>query len=178
MEIYLIRHTTPLIAKGLIYGRLDVPLAETFAQEKAALLAELPAAFDVVYSSPATRCRKLAEAIDSAYLIEEALSELDFGDWEGLTWDTVNRAESEEWMKDFLNLSPPNGESMLQMEKRVMAFWQRLCAAPHRSAALVTHGGVIRILLAQERKIALQDVFELKVGFAEVFKLQASSFQP
>ncbi|MGY0037023.1 histidine phosphatase family protein [Pedobacter sp. NJ-S-72] len=67
MEVYLIRHTTPLIKKGLIYGRTDVPLADSFTQEKDSVLKQIPVDLDVVYSSPSFRCKVLAGEISSAY---------------------------------------------------------------------------------------------------------------
>jgi len=175
MEIYLIRHTTPLIEKGFIYGRTDVCLTAAFSTEKAAVLKQLPTAVERVYSSPSDRCLQLAKAISNDCEIERDLYELNFGDWEGMTWNTIDRAASEVWMNDFVNLSPPNGESMLQMQLRVMKFWNRLLSQSHQSAAIVTHGGVIRIILAHYHSVALKDVFDIKVSFGEVFKLQIST---
>jgi len=174
MEIYLIRHTTPLIEKGLIYGRTDVSLTPDFPVEKAKVLKQLPETIDRVYTSPSARCLQLAKAISNDCKVEKDLYELNFGDWEGMTWDAVDRDISEVWMNDFVNLSPPNGESMLQMQLRVMKFWDRLVSQSYQSAAIVTHGGVIRIILAHYRSVALKDVFDIKVSFGEVFKLQLS----
>lgn len=174
MEVYLIRHTQPLIEKGLIYGRTDVPLAESFTTDKESVLKQLPADFDAVYSSPSLRCTRLAEAISTQYLTDESLYELNFGDWEGQTWDTVNRQDSELWMNDFVHLSPPGGETMKEMESRVMNFWNILLKKPFNNVALITHGGVIRIILAHQRSIALKDSFAIPVGMGEVFNLSAS----
>jgi alpha-ribazole phosphatase len=171
MEIYLIRHTTPLIKNGLIYGRMDVPLADSFTQEKDSVLKQIPANLDVVYSSPSFRCKVLAAEISSSYKQNEALYELNFGDWEGDTWDTVDRTECDLWMNDFVNQAPPNGETMLGMQQRVLSFWNELLKQPHQHAGIVTHGGVIRIILAHHKNIALKDSFTLKIGMAEVFKL-------
>jgi len=33
MEIYLIRHTTPDVAKGICYGQTDLDVANTFEEE-------------------------------------------------------------------------------------------------------------------------------------------------
>ncbi|KIO78056.1 hypothetical protein TH53_05525 [Pedobacter lusitanus] len=171
MEIYLIRHTTPLIKKGLVYGRMDVPLAASFSAEKEHILEQIPAVLDIVYSSPSFRCKVLAAEISPVYQMNTALYELNFGDWEGDTWDKVDRAECETWMNDFVNLAPPNGETMLGMQQRVMAFWTELLQQPYQQVAIVTHGGVIRIILANQQNIALKDSFNLKIAMGEVFKL-------
>ncbi|CAM4378016.1 alpha-ribazole phosphatase [Pedobacter westerhofensis] len=190
MEIYLIRHTTPLTEKGQIYGRTDVALGESFQEEAAKILAQLPVHMDAVFSSPSLRCTRLAAAITDHYSevsgaetravdelpfqTDEALYELNFGDWEGKTWDTIDRAASETWMSDFVHLSPPGGETMLEMQHRVSNFWDRLLQQPYKNVCVVTHGGVIRILLARYKSVLLKDSFSIKVGMAEVFKLSVS----
>jgi alpha-ribazole phosphatase len=179
MEIYLIRHTTPLIERGQIYGRMEVPLADSFSAEKERIIKQLPAHADVIYSSPSSRCTRLAAAIASdynaGYRTDERLFELNFGDWEGQTWDSIDRRESETWMNDFVQLSAPNGETMLDMEKRIFQFWDNLLMQTHQNVCVVTHGGVIRIILARYRSVSLKDSFSIKVGMAEVFKLSVSS---
>jgi len=178
MEIYLIRHTSPQVDKGLIYGHLDVPLKDNFEEESQAVLKQLPAGIDAIYSSPSVRCTLLAKAISASYYgistsyqEEAALRELNFGDWEGKTWDTINRVESDQWMDDFVNLSPPNGETMLQMERRIMVFWTHLLQEPYQNVAVVTHAGVLRILLAGYRNIPLKDSFTIPVAMAQVVRL-------
>jgi alpha-ribazole phosphatase len=172
MEIYLIRHTTPLITGGLIYGRLDVPLADSFDREIVSVLDQLPKGLDAVYSSPSTRCTRLASMISTEYMTDEALYELDFGSWEGSTWDAVAGAACDEWMSDFVNRATPNGESMLQMQNRIMNFWEELLLKPYHTVAIVTHGGVIRILLAHYRAVLLKESFEIRIDMGEVVKLQ------
>ncbi|SEA38309.1 alpha-ribazole phosphatase [Pedobacter hartonius] len=175
MEIYLIRHTTPLVTKGMIYGRRDVPLADSFLEEKEEMLKQLPPAIEAVYSSPSSRCTQLAAAISTVYTTDAALQELNFGDWEGQTWDTVDRVASDAWMNDFVRLSPPNGETMLEMEQRIFQFWKGLLQQPFGTVAVVTHGGVIRIILAHYRAVLLKDAFSIPVRMAGVFRLSVSS---
>ena len=172
MEIFLIRHTRPLLKPGLIYGQSEVPLAASFPLERDAVLEQLASAPDAVYSSPYSRCTRLAAAIDAGYHTVPALAELNFGDWEGQTWDTVDHLESETWMADFVHLSPPGGESLLQLQARVSGFWQWLLRQPRGRVAVVTHAGVIRVILARYRGIALQDIFSIPVQYAEVFRLE------
>ena len=72
MEIYLIRHTTPNVINGLIYGRTDVTLADTFEQEKELIIKQLPQKLDAVFSSPSSRCTRLANAISKKPLYDYA----------------------------------------------------------------------------------------------------------
>lgn len=171
MEIYLIRHTTPTIVNGFIYGRTDVPLADTFEQEKEVIIKQLPQKIDAVFSSPSSRCTLLANAISENFIIDEDLYELNFGGWEGKTWDTINRDESNYWMNDFVNRCPPKGETMLQMHYRIMVFWNKILKQDYQTAALVTHGGVIRIISAYVNTIPLKNAFSCKVQYGEVIKI-------
>lgn len=171
MEIYLVRHTTPSLSPGLIYGRLDVPLENTFLSEFEIIKTKLPDNPDIIYSSPATRCTLLAQKINPVFTIDERLTELNFGDWEGSTWDTVNEADLQIWMDDFVNIVVPGGESMQQMSVRVLSFWSELISSGYQKAVIVTHGGVIRLILAHLRNIELANAFDIKVTYGEVVVL-------
>jgi len=171
MEIYLIRHTTPELTPGLIYGRLDVPLTIAFEEEWELIKTKLPENFDVVYSSPATRCTILANEIDKKFITDSRLTELHFGDWEGKTWDTVDQGALQIWMDDFVNVCVPGGESMLDLEKRVAEFWEDLRQKDHRKIAVVTHAGVIRMLLTLYRKSPLEDFFRIEVKYGDVVRI-------
>jgi alpha-ribazole phosphatase len=172
MEIYLIRHTTPAVPQGLIYGRTDVPLADTFGQEKEAIMNRLPSRFDAVYTSPSARCALLATHISADFKADARLYEVNFGLWEGKTWDTIDQQALEAWMQDYVQACPPEGESMLQMNKRVLQFWQELRHQPHQSTAIVTHGGVIRLMLAAVRNMPLASCFDIQVSYGGVYHLR------
>lgn len=172
MEVYLIRHTTPAVRKGFIYGRTDIPLADTFEEEIKAVLQQLRVPVDVVYASPSSRCCILAQQLSVHFITDERLYEVDFGKWEGRTWDDIDPEESKAWMEDYVNACPPDGESMIQMHERVMSFWKELIQKPFERVAVVTHGGVIRLLLAEQNNIPLQDIFQVKVDFGQVIHVR------
>ena len=172
MEVYLIRHTTPLLTPGIIYGRSEVLLTETFDQEWEVVKRQLPEDFDVVYSSPALRCTELAKRITPDFRIDNRLTELNFGEWEGKTWDTVDQVQLQLWMDDFVNVTVPGGESMLEMFERVKDFWQELSSISCQKSAIVTHAGVIRLILSLVRQIPLASVFEIKVSYGEVIAIE------
>ena len=61
-EIYLIRHTKPIIDKDVCYGQADVPVDDTvFMQSANAVLDLLSHKVDAIYSSPLIRCSSLAK---------------------------------------------------------------------------------------------------------------------
>ena len=174
MEVYLIRHTTPLIDKGLIYGRLDVPVCEErFETEKESILRQLHVVPDKVYSSPSIRCKRLAELIAKDVQIDERLSEYNFGDWEGKNWNTIDNDETKAWMEDFINVRSPNGETIIEMQNRVLSFWSDLSNIESSVAKIVviTHGGVNRIIKGMIDQIPLKDLFSIKVGYGEIVRI-------
>lgn len=150
MELVLIRHTAVAAASGLCYGRLDVPLAPSAAADIAAVLGRLPPVAGVV-SSPAARCLRLAEAIAQrdgcALALEADLRELDFGAWEGLRWDAIDRAQSDPWAEDPWRRAPPGGEREADLWARVQGWWARWRPpAGAGRVAVVAHGGPLRLL--------------------------------
>jgi len=149
VEFFLIRHTAPAVVKGVCYGHSDVPLAETAEQDIRSALAPLPK-IDLVYSSPAQRCQRLASALaqrdQSPLMLAPDLLELNFGDWEQLPWAQIPREHSDPWAADTWNLAPPGGETEQALWTRV-ANWYRTTACSQASrCAVVAHGGSLRIL--------------------------------
>ena len=154
MTVWLIRHPAPDIAPGVCYGQLDVGLAdavETIAQD---LRQELPP-LQLVISSPWQRCSALARALHAAPEFDGRLSEINFGDWEGRTWDELGLAALDRWAADPFGHAPPGGESARAMAARVTAFAadcsRRIAAlgpAADRRVAIVAHHGPLRVLAA------------------------------
>ncbi|MEO7530414.1 MAG: histidine phosphatase family protein, partial [Sediminibacterium sp.] len=120
--IYLIRHTTPLVAKGICYGQTDLDVTETFDQEVASIRLHLPENIETVYTSPLKRCKKLAEALFPKHAIQvhRGLMELNCGNWEMQEWNAIPKTEMQPWLDDFVNVIVPQGESYGQMHKRVV----------------------------------------------------------
>ena len=85
MEVILIRHTSVDVPPGVCYGQTDVPLKPTFEAEAAVTAENLKAylPFDHVYTSPLTRCVRLATYCgypDAER--DKRIMEINFGDWE------------------------------------------------------------------------------------------------
>jgi len=174
MEIYLIRHTTPNIEKGICYGQSDIPLADSFNTEAEKLLEHLPKDFDTVYSSSLSRCEKLAASITNSVKIDKRLCELNFGDWEMKKWDLVNQEELTHWMQDFVNVKVPNGENFIELNNRVNQFTDELLKTELSKLAVVTHAGVIRCFVARILEIPLNNAFKIPVDYSSVTKLNIS----
>ena len=152
MKVILIRHPAPLIAPGICYGRLDIAADPRAADELCRVALEHPVVgVTRVWSSPARRCRDLADAIALSLAItvtvDPRLQELDFGDWEGKSWDGVARAQLDAWATFPLTFAPPGGESGTMLMMRVNDFYTDL-RRDQQNCVVVSHGGPLKVLAA------------------------------
>jgi alpha-ribazole phosphatase len=175
MDLAVIRHTRLDIDSGRCYGQSEVALADSFDNELASLQSRLTAPHGSVYSSPAKRCSHLARQIADSIETDERLLEYHFGDWEMMRWDDIDMAELNPWMQDFVHLSPPNGENLVQMFARVAAFMNQLRERDHQRCLIVTHAGVIRCIWAYLLNIPLAQIFKLDVGYGEVLRCKLAT---
>ena len=175
MEIYLIRHTAPLIERGICYGHTDLPLASSFPEEWEALSDKIPAEFDAVYTSPAKRCIQLARRLKAPHReTRPCLWELNFGDWEMKRWDEISREAIDLWMKDIFNTRVPRGESYSELSRRVNAFWTDLQATSFNRIAVVAHAGSIRAIVAHAIGLAPENAFNLHLDYGKVSLIEIS----
>ena len=158
MEIYLIRHTTPKIEKGICYGQSDIELAHSFEEEAQKVLNQLPQQFDVVYSSPLKRCNQLATLINPNYIADPRLKELNFGDWELKKWEDIPSNKITPWYDDWVNVPNKNGESCFQLVERMKSFLDE--QSNLNRVAIVTHSGLIRSALVYLNNTDLKDSFK------------------
>lgn len=170
MELFLIRHTAPAVETGVCYGRADLPLAESAEQDIQATLALLPK-FDLVYSSPAQRCLRLASALarrDACELIlAPELQELDFGEWEQLPWARIPREHSDPWAADTWNRAPPGGETEQALWTRVANWYQTALPAPVSRCAVVAHGGPLRVLRCLALGLSIEERWGWSLNWGE-----------
>lgn len=159
-QLILVRHgETPWNVEGRLQGQHDIPMnarGEQQAESVGRFLARhRPEAkeFDFV-SSPLGRTRRTMELMRGAmgldpfaYRLDERLKEITFGDWEGLTWPEVEKADparAAQRIADKWGFVPPQGESYAMLAERVTGFVQSLTVP----TVAVAHGGVARALFA------------------------------
>jgi broad specificity phosphatase PhoE len=98
--------------------------------------------FDSVWSSPLSRCTRLAAACGYPDpRLDERLLEINFGEWEGLLFDEITDPRLELWYADYLNVRPTGGESFSEQCARVGEFLDGLRAGGR--VLVFTHGGVM-----------------------------------
>lgn len=190
-EIYLIRHTTPAVAKGICYGQTDLDITESFKEEAAIIRRHLPERVVAVHSSPLQRCHRLASHLFPAHpiVLHHELMEIHCGQWEMKGWDELPKEEVDPWMKDFVQIRIPGGESYLDLHQRVTRCYEAIRGgqvpedgqsdavgqsqdkdpsnltgqAPEQAGplAIVAHGGVIRSILSYITDTPLIDSFKV-----------------
>lgn len=181
MKITLVRHTSLQILPGICYGQSDIDVGASFLDEAHQLKRKLAhAKFDAIYTSPLQRCLKLATVLGLGDSVEDArLMELNFGDWETRAWDDISRDVFDAWAHDYANLAPPNGETFAQLQQRVLSFLEDLkLENSGKHILIVTHGGLIRTLLAHVLNMELKGLFRFNIDYASVTELDFSQAVP
>lgn len=171
-RIILIRHgLTEWNNAGRYQGQSNTELSKD-GYEQAQLLAEnFPIEkVDCIYSSDLKRAFATAEMIARKFTLEvipdKAFRELDFGDWEGLTYEEINK----QWPEEIANffgapekLSIPNGETFIQAAERSVNRLKEIIAENHGKIVVVAaHGAVIRSMLATLMHIPLHYLWSLR----------------
>jgi len=143
-ELWLVRHgQTTRNRDGQLAGWDDVHLTAEGESQALALQPRLQGEqFDQVWASDLSRARRTAELGWGPVPTDRRLREIHFGDLEGLPWLDLAPEHKDALLK-FDGFEAPNGESLVQLEARVLDFVDTLPLGRH---FLFTHGGVIRLL--------------------------------
>ena len=171
MQLYLIRHPTPLVATGICYGRTDLALAEDVAQSAARILPQLPADLPL-FTSPLQRCRRLAEVLHPAPRSDPRLQEMDFGAWEMTPWAAIQREALDGWAADPLGYAPPRGESAGELQQRVHDFVAETRGSGIERAALVTHAGVMKVIVGHAQGLSARKWMSLSFEYESVVSVE------
>jgi ribonuclease H / adenosylcobalamin/alpha-ribazole phosphatase len=144
-------------------------------REVAEWLAPIGDAVDAVVTSPVRRSRESAEIVAErlgAPLREEpGFAEMEFGTWEGMTFDEVREQRPDEidsWLGS-LDVAPGGGESFREVEKRVLDGLSRLLDEyAGKTLVVVSHVTPIKTLVAHAVDAPLTSVFRMELSTASV----------
>lgn len=129
-----------------------------------------------VVSSPARRCLEFAEALAETrglpLALRAALGERCFGDWEGLAAHEIPAAELTRFWDDPVGYTPPNAETFAAFRARVLAGWGEVLAGDDAHTLVVTHGGGVRVILAEVLGLADASGILLEVPPAALSRLR------
>ena len=182
--VYLIRHGETEGADSRRYkGHIDVPLSENGIEQIKRVAMYLSqntelriqnADLTAVYTSDLSRAIKSAEIIAGPYglkpVVVEGLKERSFGVWEGMSFDEIKEKWPEAfnaWAANPLKFSPMGGESTIAVRDRVIQAFEEIMRKHNgENIAIVSHGGVIRVLLCEMLGMPLENIFRIEQSFA------------
>ncbi|TKD38146.1 histidine phosphatase family protein [Azotobacter chroococcum] len=178
LHLDLLRHGETECGGGFRGSLDDALTAAGRAQMQAATTAAGP--WDLVVSSPLRRCAgfaaELAAAHDLPLQLEADLRELHFGAWEGRSAAALMQTDAEalgRFWNDPYAFTPPDGEPLAAFETRVLQAVEQLrrdCAG--RRLLLVSHGGVMRLLLARARGLPRGALLQVTVAHGALHRLR------
>lgn len=128
-----------------------------------------------IYSSPQQRAQETAAPTAAALAlhvqVDDALAEIDFGEWTGRTFDELE-ADAQRWRTWCERRSvaaAPGGEAFAAVQGRIMGRLRALCELhPQEAVALFSHGDVIKAALAGCLGVPLDNVERFEIAPASV----------
>ena len=179
--LILIRHGETLWNTQLrMQGSLDSELTQTGESQVKALgewMKEVP--FDFLYCSDTPRARKTAEAISKftghKLNFDKRLREKDLGIFEGLTSEEAKERHPETFhlfKTSGANYVLDQGESTQQLLDRAFEAIEEIrLSHPQKVIVLVTHGGVVRVLMKHVLGVPLDTPTQFLINNTGIFSL-------
>lgn len=181
LHLDLLRHGETELGGGLRGSLDDALTANGWAQMRAAVVEQGP--WDRVISSPLQRCARFAEELGTRLnlpvSLERDLQELHFGAWEGQSAAALMQTDAEGlglFWADPYSFTPPEGELVSDFSDRVLGAVSRLHQAyAGERVLLISHGGVMRLLLARARGLPREQLLNVEVGHGGLFSLRVGA---
>ncbi len=183
MNLFLIRHTEVEGAAGRCIGQCDVRLSEKGKREISLLVERLkPMMPNRLMTSDLSRCVMLAEELGEALSIKVEITrswrEVSFGAWENQTWDALRTQDPERfeaWVKNFVTVAPPEGESFLKLQSRIEAELNALEEAQSETIMVITHAGAIRAAISSTIGLPLERTFSIHLNYGALVHLNRNA---
>ena len=172
MKVYFTRHgQTEWNVRGRLQGWGNSNLTEKGIESARRLgdrLADID--FDFIYSSPLNRALETAKLIrgdrDTEIRIVDDLKEIGFGSWEGMIFDKVREEYGHEY-DTYLNrphlYQPIDGESLLDVYKRVENALDEILSVEAENILIVSHGVTIKVLTSIIKGISIEELYKISV---------------
>jgi alpha-ribazole phosphatase len=173
-KILLLRHgqiETATHEKRFI-GQIDLPLSVVGKAQAAYWQSRLASlALGPVVASPLSRCLETARIVAGGQCEIETipgLREISLGQWEGVRVSEVKSRWPEAYRQrglDMAGFRPPDGESFLDLKKRVVPAFEAAVENSDSPVLVVTHAGVIRMLLCHILGMPTENLFRINLGY-------------
>lgn len=172
----LIRHGDTDVVGKRITGRLPGIHINKQGEEQARRLVRLQA--DAIFSSPLERAIEtalpLSEHLGLKTEVSEAFSEVDFGDWSGLTLAELDALPGWKIFNQFRSsFRLPGGELMLEVQRRVVDELARLTKQYlEKTVAVFSHADVIKAAVSHYMGAPLDLMHRIEIHPASVTRVQ------
>ena len=181
LHLDLLRHGETELGGGLRGSLDDALTAKGWEQMRAAVIGQGP--WDRLVSSSLQRCARFADELGAQLNVpvslEKDLQELHFGAWEGQSAAALMETDAEAlglFWADPYRFTPPEGEPVSDFSDRVLGAVARLHQAyAGERVLLISHGGVMRLLLARARGLPREQLLNVEVGHGGLFSVQVEA---
>jgi broad specificity phosphatase PhoE len=194
VNLYLVRHgQTSFSRENRFCGTSDPSLTDVgHAMAEEFATAYVATTWDAIYTSPMARARQTAARLERlagvTAIVEDGLTEIAYGEWEGLTVDEVKARWPEAyeyWAADVASRGTPGGETAFHVAARAMRAVEAIRTRHTAGNVLiVSHKATLRIItcallgldvrLFRERiaqPVAAVSMFALEPGAARLMLL-------
>lgn len=187
MDLILVRHGDVDAAPGFCLGQTDIPLSAAgfgAVQQLAATWSEAPPRF--LFSSDLKRAQQAAAIFAARFAIEPLsdarLREVNLGDWDGKSWESVistDAARYEHWMNNWVIQEAPKGESFADVIRRTGAWLSSLLSSTRDEDTVlaIAHAGSIRALLCHALGLPPARAFALRIDHAHAARVRSRGGQ-
>ncbi len=180
MSIGLFRHGATVSVNRYV-GSTEIELSPAGIAEVRRQQAFLAAQkFDRIFCSPMQRCLQTFRLLQfrQECTVDERLREIDFGAWEGRTFEEIAGAHPDlvaQWGNNPDDFGFPQGERIRHFYRRVQNFCELLPELASENILLITHGGVIRHMICFLLGLPAANYLYFKIDTAHLTTLQLYS---
>lgn len=178
--IDLLRHGACEGDGEFIRGATDHLLSAEGFEHMSHSMGDTPPKWDAIVSSPLRRCvdfsETLAEQYQCDFYQDQRLAEIDFGDWDGMKTDDIAKRwpdKLEQFWQNPMDFPPPNAETMQDFQARVIDAKRALInQLKGKHTLVVSHGGVIRMMLADVLGMPIRPLSRLHIPHGSLSRVQ------
>lgn len=182
-RLYLVRHGE-VVNHGVYNGHTDVDITPRGVKQMEGLRDRLrDRKIAAVYASDLRRTLLGAEIIGQPHDLQPQsfpqFREMNFGRWQGLTYGEVMEKYPEDipqWLQDLENFRIPQGESLRDVQERVLPKLKELIAKHQgEDFVLVCHGAVNRLIIADALHLPLAHLLRIEQDYGCLNIIEYSS---
>ncbi len=181
LEVDLVRHGESLYNRlGKVQGHTNSPLTD-LGREQARRVAEAlkGRGVEVIYTSDLARALETARIIGEVVGLEpvvlEGFREIALGQWEGRPIEEIRKEDWENlelWYSRPMEAKIPGAESLKAFKGRVLATFQRVMGEhPQGRIALVSHGGVLSVIISHVLGLDLNNLWHFRLNNASLSRV-------